>query len=256
MGSTSPELEGAGGQHRLHDFVRWILKKIAVADIQRVLEYGCGTGELTRVLCDQLGQRAHIVGIDPVSKSIRTARQLTDPARYPHLEFRTVKLESLPFQANEFDFAICVRTLMHRENPQAFLQQIVHVLKPGGRLLAIEIDLGGYFIADLQSLPPSIMPHLNPYIARTLSSLMGEMGMEATDLFPNFVVSREPLTRDLLDDPKAPIKSLRPRLRHLERLDFNDYVWKLQNEVAAQSRGAYATLLEVGVIGRKPLIVK
>ncbi len=244
--------ESASNQRRLQDFVRWILKRIAIADIRHVLEYGCGTGELTRALGDQLGERTHIVAIDPVPKAIRTARELTNSKRYPQLEFRTVKTESLPFREGEFDFAVCVRTLMHRENPQAFLQQIVHVLKPGGRLLAIEIDLGGYFIADLQALPPSVLPQLNPYIARTLSSLMSEMGLEPTDLFPDFVVSREPLTRELLERSDAPIKNLRPRLRHLERLDFNDYIWKLQNEVAVQSRGAYATLIEVGVIARKP----
>ncbi len=242
---------GASGSQRLADFLRWILKKISVAGVERVLEYGCGTGDLTRLFAEQLGSQAHVIGIDPLPKSIRAARAATDPAQYPQIEFRTIKTDVLPFAPNEFDFAMCTRALMHRENPLAFLHQLARVLKPGGRLLAIEIDLGGYFIAELQALPPSVLPHLNPYIARALSTLMSEVGLEPTDLFPNFVVSRVPLTADMLNGPSGQIKSLRPRLRHLEHLDFNDYVWKLQKEVATQSRGAYTTLLEVGVVARK-----
>ncbi len=242
---------GASRNRRLQDFLHWILKKISVTGIERVLEYGCGTGELTRLLAEMLGPDVHVIGIDPLAKAIREARAATDPAQYPQIEFRTVKTDNLPFPKAEFDFAVCTRALMHRENPLAFLNQLVRVLKPGGRLLAIEIDLGGYFIAELQAVPPSVLPHLNPYIARALSTLMSEVGLEPTDLFPNFVVSRVPLTAELLESQNGQVKSLRPRLRHLEHLDFNDYVWKLQKEVATQSRGAYTTLLEVGVVARK-----
>jgi SAM-dependent methyltransferase len=249
--SSPSSPEAASDRRRLQEFIRWILKKISLADVRRVLDYGCGTGELTRLLADQLGERTNIVGIDPIPKAIRTARADTDPARYPHVEYRTVKTERLPFHEGEFDFALCIRALMPRENPQALLRELARVLKPGGRLLAVEVDLGGYFISELQALPPDFLLQLNPYIARALASLVREIELEPSDLFPDFVVSREPLTRDLLEQPDAPIKSLRPRLRHLERLDLNDYIWQLQSEVAAQSRGAHATLLQVGLVARK-----
>jgi SAM-dependent methyltransferase len=248
--AVSTTTMSANGCRRLEEFLRWILKKIPVAGIQQVLDYGCGTGDLTRLLSEQLGEQVHLIGVDPFSRSIRAARLATDRARYPQIEFRTVTTERLPFREGEFDFALCTRALMHRENPLAFLDQVARMLKPGGRLLAIEMDLGGYFIAELQALPPSVLPHLNPYIARTLSTLLRDAGLEPTDLFPNFVVSRAPLTTELLNQ-HGQVKSLRPRLRHLDHLDFDDYVSKLQKEVATQSHGAYTTLLEVGVVARK-----
>lgn len=249
--SSSSSPNGASDQRRLKEFLRWILKKIEVGQLRRALDYGCGTGELTRLLADQFGERASIVGIDPVPKAVRAARAATDPARYPQVEYRTVKTDRLPFREGEFDFVLCVRAFMHREDPQPLLRELARRLRPGGRLLAIEVDLGGYFVSDLKALPPDLLPQLNPYIARTLSSVLSESGLEPSDLFPDFIVSREPLTRELLEQPDAPIKSLRPRLRHLGRLNFDDYVWQLQNEVAAQSHGAYTTLLEVGVMARK-----
>ena len=246
-----PNPDTRNGNQHLHDFLRWVLKKIKLPQAPRALDYGCDSGDLTRLLADHFGAGARILALDPSPKSIRAARARTDRSRYPQIEFRTLQTGALPFRDADFDFAFCARALLDVENPQRIVDELARLLKPNGQLLALEIDLGGYFVAEVQQVDPKRMPLMNPYIARALPALMKEAGLEPSDLFPNFVVSREPLTRDALDQKTAVVKTLRPRLRHLERLEFGDYVRKLQDSVAAQTKGYYSTLLEVAVLGRK-----
>lgn len=235
----------------LHDFLRWVLKKVSLPRGPRTLDFSCDSGDLTRLLADQLGAGAHILAIDTRSKSIRLARARTDPAQYPQIEFRTVQTGAFPFRDAEFDFAFCARALLDAEDPQHIVDELARVLKPNGQLLALEIDLGGYFVAEVKELDPKRLPHMNPYVARALPALMTNAGLEPSDLFPNFVVSRTPLTRDALEHKTAGFKTLRPRLRHLERLESDNYIRKLQDAVATQTKGSYSTLLEIAVLGRK-----
>lgn len=246
-----PNPDTSNSNQHLHDFLRWVLKKITLPKAPRALDFGCGSGELTRLLADFLGTGAHILAIDPSSRSIRAARARTDHSRYPQIEFRTMQTGTFPFRDGEFDLAFCARALLEAEDPQQVVNELARVLKRNGQLLALEIDLGGYFVAEVQELDPKRLPRMNPYIARALPTLMAEAGLEPSDLFPNFVVSREPLTRDALEQKSAGVKTLRPRLRHLEQLEFSDYVRKLQNAVAAQTKGYHSTLLEVAVLARK-----
>jgi ubiquinone/menaquinone biosynthesis C-methylase UbiE len=247
-----PNPDTSNSNQHLHDFLRWVLKKITLPKAPLVLDFGCGTGDLTRLLADHLGTGAHILAIDPSSKSIRAARARTGRSRYPQIEFRTIQTGTFPFRDGDFDLAFCARALLEVEDPQRIIDELARVLKPNGQLLALEMDLGGYFVAEVRELDPQRLPRMNPYIARALPTLMAEAGLESSDLFPNFVVSREPLTRDALEQKGAGVKTLRPRLRHLERLEFSDYMHKLQHAVAAQTKGYYSTLLEVAVLARKP----
>jgi ubiquinone/menaquinone biosynthesis C-methylase UbiE len=249
--SQLPSPETSRSNQHLHDFLRWVLKKIKLPQSPRALDFGCGSGDLTRLLADHFGASAHILAIDPKSKSIRAARARTDASQYPQIEFRTIQADAFPFRDGDFDFAFCARALLDVEDPQHIFNELARLLKPRGQLLALEMDLGGYFVSEVQQLDPKRLPRMNPYVARALPTLMLEAGLEPSDLFPNFVVSREPLTRDTLEQKTAGLKTLRPRLRHLERLEFDDYVRKLQDAVAAQTKGYYSTLLEVAVLGRK-----
>jgi hypothetical protein len=140
---------------------------------------------------------------------------------------------------------------MHTPNPQHVIRELSRVLKTNGQLLAVEMDFKGYLIADGQAAAPQSV-QLNPYIARGLPMLFQQAGLEPIDAFPNFIVSREPPTRERLQQALVPVRTLRPRWHDLARVELSEYVRQVERAVALQTNGDIATLLELAVLGRKP----
>jgi demethylmenaquinone methyltransferase / 2-methoxy-6-polyprenyl-1,4-benzoquinol methylase len=105
---------------------------------RRILDVGCGTGELTRLLAHRFGA-AEVVGIDFTSAMLREAerRSATGPGRA--IGYGRATTMRLPFADGTFDLvsnAFLVRNLV--DLPAAFAE-MRRVLRPGGTLLILEI---------------------------------------------------------------------------------------------------------------------
>lgn len=98
---------------------------------ERILDLGCGTGELARAIADR---GAQVLGIDSAASMIDQAR-----SRYPDLTFDCIAGESLPYAA-EFDAVFSNAALHWMTDADAVVQGIVRALKPGGRFVA---EFGG-----------------------------------------------------------------------------------------------------------------
>jgi predicted TPR repeat methyltransferase len=94
-----------------------------------VLDAGCGTGLSGSALHD-VGVTA-VVGIDLSSVSIESAR-----SRGVYRELRQVDLnEPLPFDDDHFAAAISVGVLGYLDDPNAGLDELVRVVRSGGRIV-------------------------------------------------------------------------------------------------------------------------
>lgn len=105
------------------------LERAGVSPAQRVLDYGCGTGSLTRLL----SRRFQVVaGYDPSEQSLSLARQQAPTATFYGDEV------SIPDA--RFDVAILSGVLHHVPPPErvGVLCQVVRKLEPGGRLFVFE----------------------------------------------------------------------------------------------------------------------
>jgi SAM-dependent methyltransferase len=96
----------------------------------RVLDVGCGTG----VLADRLaGSGYEVVGLDPSEGMLDVMRE-----RAPQVEAVHGSGTEMPFEDGEFDLSLSVATMHHiadRDLVQSALQEMVRVVKPGGRIL-------------------------------------------------------------------------------------------------------------------------
>jgi 2-polyprenyl-3-methyl-5-hydroxy-6-metoxy-1,4-benzoquinol methylase len=87
----------------------------------RVLDFGCGTGELT-VLMKSLG--IDVVGIDVHETHLRLAKILAKENGFSHEMFHMARGETLPFEANSFDLVTMFVVLEHLSD-----ETLGHILK-------------------------------------------------------------------------------------------------------------------------------
>lgn len=108
---------------------------------ENVLDVGCGTGVLTRQIAACLsGDSALAVGIDAAPKMIAVARRRA--RGLPRLRFDTGVAERLPYGDGAFDCAVSTFFFHHidAELKRRSLAELLRVLKPGGRLIIVDVD--------------------------------------------------------------------------------------------------------------------
>jgi ubiquinone/menaquinone biosynthesis C-methylase UbiE len=96
----------------------------------RILDLGCGTGIVARLLRERLGGGAHISGLDASAAMIGKARALA-----PELEWHEGNAMALPFADRSFDLVLSQQMLQFVPDRALALREIRRVLVPGGRLL-------------------------------------------------------------------------------------------------------------------------
>jgi SAM-dependent methyltransferase len=121
-------LPGGEANARLAERLSELTAGDAVADI------GCGPGTAARRAA-RLG--ASVIGIDPASVMLRVARLLT---RRSARVVRYVRgnAEALPVPDSSVSVAWSIACVHHWADLDAGLREVSRILKPGGRLVAIE----------------------------------------------------------------------------------------------------------------------
>ena len=106
----------------------------------RVLDAGCGTGDLLRLLAD-LVPDGSAVGIDLSETMVTEARRRTHDGS-PNLSFQMGDVQALSFDDGTFDRVMATQLLLHVPDPQRALAEMHRVLVPGGLISVREIDWG------------------------------------------------------------------------------------------------------------------
>ena len=120
--------DAAAWQLRVEEF---ILGRIGSAPA-RVLEVGCGEGELARVLA----HAGHsVTAIDPQGPERAPAWQPEPTPENP--VFRRVGIEDLP-DSGPFDYVVAVLSLHHVEDLGTALDKVAGLLAAGGALIVVE----------------------------------------------------------------------------------------------------------------------
>lgn len=96
------------------------LEPLALGDRRRVLDVGCGTGELTRVLAEEASE-ATVVGVDADPDLLSVAR------REAGLDCCAADATRLPFPDDSFDLVACQALLVNLPDPAAALREFARV---------------------------------------------------------------------------------------------------------------------------------
>lgn len=95
-----------------------------------VLEIACGTGRVTRQLCQRLSPQVQLIATDLSADMLAVAqKELADQP----IEFQVADAQNLPFRDNSFDVVVCQFGLMFLPDPNQGFREAFRVLKPGGK---------------------------------------------------------------------------------------------------------------------------
>lgn len=127
---------------RDRQFRRRVLGHAELSSGQSVLDVGCGTGTLAILARDAVGPAGEVHGMDPSPEMIARARRKA-AREGVRVEFENASVESLPFRDARFDAVLSTLMLHHlpADVRSRGVAEVVRVLKPGGRLVAV--DIGG-----------------------------------------------------------------------------------------------------------------
>jgi SAM-dependent methyltransferase len=109
----------------------------AVAQGQRVLDVGCGTGALTSELVGRLGAGS-VSAIDPSAQFVDAVRK-----RHPGIHVETAAAEALPFEERLFDGALAQLVVHFMADPVAGLREMARVTRADGVVAACVWDFAG-----------------------------------------------------------------------------------------------------------------
>ena len=144
-----------------------VLNLLAPQPNERILDLGCGTGELTAQLAEA---GARVTGADASAAMVAKAKQA-----FPALDFRVMDARQLSFP-DPFD-AVFTNAVLHwiqEADQPAVLTNVYNALKPGGRFVG---EMGGQYnvervltaLADAlarRGLPSAVRTNYFPSVAR------------------------------------------------------------------------------------------
>jgi demethylmenaquinone methyltransferase/2-methoxy-6-polyprenyl-1,4-benzoquinol methylase/phosphoethanolamine N-methyltransferase len=150
MSQTAPQTAGVVIHFgRLYDlvfgpFIRGtdaaVLDRAGVAPGDRVLDVGTGPGYLALAASDRVGPDGRAVGIDASPEMIGRAKTRA-ARRRSRAEYLVATAEALPFDDDAFDVVVS-RLVFHHlpgDVKTAALDEMARVLKPGGRILIVDM---------------------------------------------------------------------------------------------------------------------
>ena len=151
---------GSGDWYR-----RQALQRAGISAGTKLLDVGCGTGSVALLAQQLVGQTGEVFGLDPSIGMLSTARE------------NGVKLpvrgmgEALPFPEQRFDRLTMGYALRHVADLQSTFEEYLRVLKPGGRVLLLEITRP----------PPGILYHFTKFYLKRVIPLLTRLFRGSAD---------------------------------------------------------------------------
>jgi ArsR family transcriptional regulator len=102
----------------------------------RIADLGAGDGTLSRLLARQ-AESVHCDDNSP--RMVQVGRALAKKEHLRNLTYILGNIEKVPLPDRSIDLALLSQALHHAENPRLALAEAFRILKPGGRLLILDL---------------------------------------------------------------------------------------------------------------------
>jgi len=124
----------------IEPLTRELFARAGLAPGMRVLDVGCGVGDVSLLARAFVGQSGSVLGVDRSAESLGLAARRAQQAGFGNVEFAETALESLSGQG-PFDALVGRLILLYLPQPAAALQRLVELVRPGGLVVFQEMDM-------------------------------------------------------------------------------------------------------------------
>jgi SAM-dependent methyltransferase len=160
-----------------------LLERCGIAPGQRVLDLGCGAGDVTLLVSDFVGPTGHVIGVDRASEAVASARGRAAAMGRRNVTFVESTIDALDLPA--VDAVVGRFVLMHQAAPADVLARAARFVRPGGVVAMMESHLDA-LVLEWHSWPASAAyTNLLDVMLRTIKAAGGrtDMGLRLRGAF-------------------------------------------------------------------------
>lgn len=143
LGHDSRELDRLAAQGSYFgELTSQLLQAAGLRPGMRVLDVGCGAGDVSMLAALMVGPNGSVLGVDKSVDAVRAATQRIATTGFTNIRFAAADLANAHF-AEEFDAVIGRLVLMYVDDPAATLRRLTGFVKVGGIVAFHEFDIDG-----------------------------------------------------------------------------------------------------------------
>jgi len=143
LGHSDKELSRLIHQARFFgDLTEHVFRLAGLEPGMRVLDVGCGAGDVSFLAAGMVGPQGEVIGVDKSSEAVALASQRASAAGLTNVRFMTQDLFELTLD-EPADALIGRLVLMYFADPAVILRRLTRFLKPGGLVVFHELDTSG-----------------------------------------------------------------------------------------------------------------
>ena len=132
LGHADPEIERLQFQAGIiADVSRRLIRECGIRPGMRVLDIGCGVGDVSMLLAEAVGDAGSVVAFDREAVAIEVARARALAAGHRQIEFVIASDEAFPDRP-AFDAAMGRYVLHHQSDPVAMIRRAAAAVRQGG----------------------------------------------------------------------------------------------------------------------------
>ncbi|MDR7554434.1 MAG: class I SAM-dependent methyltransferase [Armatimonadota bacterium] len=161
LSHTRDELDRLVQQGRFFgDLTEYVLRQAGIGPGMRVLDAGCGAGDVSFLAAKLVGPEGAVIGVDKSGEAIAFARQRAQAAGLSNVQFIAADLADFQLEGKPVDALTGRLVLMYFPDPAGVLRRLLAFVKAGGIVVFQELDL-------LPSPPPDLLsqPVCETYVA-------------------------------------------------------------------------------------------
>ena len=132
LGCSEDEAQRLASQAAFfEDLTADVLRRAGIGPGMKVLDLGCGIGDVSVLAARMVGERCAALGIDRAASSVETARRRAGALGARNIRFEVAELDAFD-SAEKFGTVIGRLVLLYQPDPVAILRRFRNFLNPNG----------------------------------------------------------------------------------------------------------------------------